>query len=298
VRVEIINPVVPTYPDNLDTIRQMPVLRDKACRHPTSSKFSLPRRRFQACVFEVNPRDCWFTMQAQDAATAYFFKLWEWTENNIRTVIIGAGVAAVVIALVSYYLWQQNQTEITAGQELTQLFISTPPDSDASQLADAYLKIAMDYPGTQSGKRAWVLAATTLFESGKYPEAQAQFQKYLDANPVSAFSATAALGVAASLEAQRKTQPAADAYQRVISSYSNPNAVAAAQFALAKINEQQGNLVQAENFYQQVARNNPNTALGSEAAFLAFQLKSKAAATQSTNTPATRTAPFSLNTEP
>ena len=237
-------------------------------------------------------------MQAQDAATAYFFKLWEWVENNIRTVIIGASVAAVVIALVSYYFWRQSQIEITAGKELTQLIISTPPNSDASQLADAYLKIAADYPGTQSGKRALVLAAMTLFESSKYAEAQAQFQKYLDANPASTFSATAALGVAASLEAQGKTDAAANAYQQVISSYSDPNAVAAAQFALAKINEQQGKLIQAENFYQQVAHNNPNTSLGSEAAFQAFQLRSQASATLSTNAPATSVAPFSLSTKP
>ena len=31
---------------------------------------------FQACVFDGRPeKNCWFIMQAQDAATAYFFKL-------------------------------------------------------------------------------------------------------------------------------------------------------------------------------------------------------------------------------
>jgi predicted negative regulator of RcsB-dependent stress response len=237
-------------------------------------------------------------MQAQDAATAYFFKLWEWLENNIRTVIIGAGVVAIVIALVSYYFWRQGQMEVIAGQELTQLLVSTPPNSDAGQLANAYFKIAADYPDTQSGKRALVLAAVTLFESSKYAEAQTQFQKYLDANPASTFSATAALGVAASLEAQGKTDAAANAYQQVISSYSDPNAVAAAQFALAKMNEQQGKLVQAENLYQEVAHHNPNTSLGSEAAFQAFQVRSKASATMSTNASATSVAPFSLSTKP
>jgi len=185
--------------------------------------------------------------------------------------------------------------EIAAGQAFTQLLVSTPTDSDANQLAEAYLKIAADYPGTQTGGRALVLGATTLFESGKYPEAQVQFQKYLDTYPGNAFSAPAALGVAASLEAQGKMDPAAIAYQRVVNSYSDPNTVDAAKFALAKIDEQRGKLIEAENLYQAVARGNPNAPLGSEAAFRAFQLRAKSPPNVSSNTPA---APFTLNTKP
>jgi hypothetical protein len=74
--------------------------------------------------------------------------------------------------------------------------------------------------------------------------------------------------------------------------------VAAAQFALAKMNQQQGKLVRAESLYQEVAHNNPNTSLGSEAAFQAFQLRSQASATMSTNASATPVAPFSLSTRP
>ena len=119
-------------------------------------------------------------MQAQDTATAYFFKLWSWVETNIKQVLMGLGVVVVAIALVSYYFWRQNQLEIDAGQALTQVVVSSPGYSEANQLIDAYSKVAADYPGTQSGQRALILGATALFEGGKYPEAQAQFQKYLD----------------------------------------------------------------------------------------------------------------------
>jgi TolA-binding protein len=167
--------------------------------------------------------------------------------------------------------------------------------SDAGQLASAYLKVAGDYPGTQGGGRALVLGATTLFESGKYPEAQAQFQKYLDTYHDNAFAASAALGVAVSLEAQGKTDAAASAYQRVANGYSDANAVDSAKFALAKIDEQQGKLIEAENYYQAVARNNPNSPMGSEAAFRAYQLNARStAATPSNNVPA----PFRLTTKP
>ena len=148
-------------------------------------------------------------MQAQDTATAYFFKVWSWVETNVKQVLLGLGVVVVAIALVSYYFWRQNQLEIDAGQALTQVVVSAPTYSDASQLIEAYSKIAADYPGTQSGQRALILGATALFDGGKYPEAQAQFQKYLDTIPDGAFSASAALGVATSLEAQGKTDLAA-----------------------------------------------------------------------------------------
>ena len=225
-------------------------------------------------------------MQAQDTATAYFFKLWSWVEANIKQVVLGLGIVVIAVALVSYYFWRQNQLEIDAGQALTQLLISTPPNSDANQLMDAYSKVAADFAGTQSGGRALLLGATALFEGGKYGEAQAQFQKYLDTYPGGAFSASAALGVAAGLEAQGKTDLAASAYQRVISGFSDPTAGDMAKFALAKIDEQRGKLAEAEKFYQEVARNNPNTPLGSEAAFRAFQLRPKSPA------------PFTIGTKP
>jgi TolA-binding protein len=234
-------------------------------------------------------------MQAQDTATAYFFKLWSWVETNIKQVAMGIGIVGIAIALASYYFWRQNQIEINAGQALTQVLISTAPNSDATQLADAYLKIAADYPGTQSGGRALVLGATTLFESGKYTEAQAQFQKFLDTYPGNPFSASAALGVATCLEAQGKTDPAAGAYQRVITGFSDPNAVDAAKFALAKIDEQQGKLSEAENGYQDVAHNNPSTPIGSEAAFRAFQLRAKLQPAKASNAVS---APFTLSTKP
>ncbi len=217
-------------------------------------------------------------MQAQDTATAYFLKSWSWIEANIKQVLLGLGVVVVAIALVSYYFWRQNQLEIDAGQALTQVIVSAPSNTEANQLIDAYSKIAADYPGTQSGQRALVLGATALFEGGKYPEAQAQFQKYLDTCPDGAFAASAALGVATSLEAQGKNDLAASAYQRVVSAFSDPNAVDIAKFALAKIDEQRGKLAEAETLFQDVARNNPNTPLGSEAAFRAYQLKSKSPA--------------------
>lgn len=234
-------------------------------------------------------------MQAQDTATAYFFKAWSWVESNIKQVALGIVIVILVAVVAAYYFWRQNQTEVDAGQALTQALMSVEANSDAGQLANAFLKIATDYSGTQGGGRALVLGASTLFESGKYPEAQAQFQSYLDTYHSGPFGSLAALGVATSLEAQGKIDAAANAYQRVINGYSEPNTVDAAQFALAKIDEQQGRFVEAENFYRTVARNNPNSAMGSEAAFRAYQLNLRSSTATPSNTVST---PFHLSTKP
>ena len=210
-------------------------------------------------------------------------------------MIYGAVIIVATGILIAFYFWQQNQKEIAAGQALTELVTSTPPDSDANRLADAYLKIAANFPGTRAGGRAAMQGAAALFEAGKYTEAQAQFKKYLETHPGDVFCAQAALGVAASLDAQGKIDLAASAYQRVISGFPDPNAVNVAKFALAQIDERQGKLADAENLYEDVARNNPNGSSGSEAALRAMELKTKLQ-------PAlTSTAPpfsFNLNTKP
>jgi predicted negative regulator of RcsB-dependent stress response len=204
-------------------------------------------------------------MQVQDTSTAYLFKLWPWIEANTNRLIYGAVIIVATGILIAFYFWHQNQNEIAAGQALTELLTSTPSDSDAGQLADAYLKIAANFPGTRAGGRAVMQGAAALFEAGKYLEAQAQFKKYLETHPGDVFCAQAALGVAASLDAQGKTDLAASAYQRVISGFSDLNAVNVAKFALAQIDERQGKLADAENLYEDVARSSPNGSSGSDA---------------------------------
>jgi TolA-binding protein len=174
------------------------------------------------------------------------------------------------------------------------MLISIQPNANAGQLADSYSKIAADFPGTRAGERAAAQSAAALFEAGKYPEALAQFQQFLKIYPDSIFSPQAELGVAASLDAQGETDLASSAYQRVISRFSDPNAVSIAKFALAQIDERQGKLAAAENLYEEVAHNNPNGSLGSEARQRAMGLKTKLPPASSSGS----TAPLSLNLNP
>jgi TolA-binding protein len=228
-------------------------------------------------------------MEAQDATTDFFFKLWPWLEANAKRILCVAAILLIVIFAVSFYSWRQSQREIAAGDALTQALIS--PDG---QIA-ACLKIAADYSGTRAGERASLQAATALFISGKYADAQAQFQKFLNAYPYSSFLPQANLGIAASLAAQGKTDLAVNAYQRTINQAASDAGVsAAARYALAQIEERQGKISEAQKLYEDVARAFPNSSMGSEAGLRAMDLQTKPASAHAT-TGTTTTAPFNLS---
>ena len=231
-------------------------------------------------------------MQLQDAPATYLFKLWPWFEANRIRIAWGGGVIVVAAGLISFYSWQRDQKEITAGKALTQVMRSIPLNATASQQADLYLKISTDHQGTSAGQRALLQGAAMLFAAGKYADAQAQFQKFLDVHPGSVFAAQAALGVATSLDAQGKTDLAAGVYQRIINSYADATAVDSARFALAQINEHQGKLAEAANLYEAIVHFNPNGSLGSEAGLRLMELKMKLQSASPSTGP---TAPFKLN---
>ena len=217
-------------------------------------------------------------MQSQDAPTAVLFKLWPWIEANKTRVIVGAGIIAVAIFLYSFVSWRGEQKEINAGQAMTGMALTLPPDANASQWADAYFKVAGEYPETLAGRRAWLQGAAALFAAGRFPDAQAQFQKFLDVHPDGQFSAPAALGVAASLEAVGKLDSAASAYQQVLSGFSSDMVVVnSAKFALARIDGQQGKITDAVNLYESIVRNNPGAPIAQEAALRAMELRTKMA---------------------
>jgi len=233
-------------------------------------------------------------MELQDAPVNYLFKLWPKIEANWIRIAWGGGIVVVAILVISFYSWQQGQNEITAGTALTQLVLSTSRNVPASQQADLFLHLATQYPSTGAGQRAWLQGAAMMFAMGRYADAQIQFQKFVDAHPDSMLAAQAALGVGTCLDALGNADMAAAFYQQIIKKYSDVVAVTSARFALAQIDERQGKLAEAAGLYQDIARNNPNGSLGSEAGLRAMELKMK---TQSTApAPATTpTVPFKLN---
>jgi len=217
-------------------------------------------------------------MQTQDAPAEIIFKLWPWLEANKNRIIAVAAGALVLWGIYYFITTKHDQREVEAGQALTMLLVNPNAKGGSGQLSEAFEKLAAQYPGTAAGQRAQLQAAAALFNAGKYADAQAQFQKYLDAGSSAPLAATAQLGVAASLEAQNKLEPAAAAYQKVTSVYAGSSSVLPAEFALGRIAEEQNKFTEAVSHYETVARGSLGGTLAQEAAMRASEIKAKAAA--------------------
>jgi predicted negative regulator of RcsB-dependent stress response len=224
-------------------------------------------------------------METQDASTEFLFKLWPWLEANKTRLIGGAVIIVVLAGIYSLVSSQRAQKEINAGQAFTQLVFAPSANLNPSQLSTAFAQLAEKYAGTAAGQRAQLQAAAMLFESGNYADAQVQFQKFLALNATGPLAATAALGVAASLEAQNKLDLAAAAYKNVTTSFAGAAAELPAEFALGRLAEQSGKLAEAEGYFENAARvGRAGGSIAQEAEGRAFELKAKLAA-QKAGTP-------------
>jgi len=215
-------------------------------------------------------------MQTDVTQSASFYKLWAWFETNKKQVSWGA-TALVVLGLITWFwLWRQSEQEVNASEALSN--IATPQLGSAGarpDVADAYLKVAASYPNSNAGARAQLLAAGSLFVEGKYPEAQAQFERFMRDHRESPFMAEALLGSAASLDAQGKTNEAMTAYKNIVEHHPNDYVAAQAKFALAGMYEAQNKPELALPMFEEIARIDPYGSLGSEAGMRSEELKIK-----------------------
>jgi predicted negative regulator of RcsB-dependent stress response len=230
-------------------------------------------------------------MELQDAPATYLFKLWPWFEANKIRIACGGGIVVVAIGVISFISWQRVQKEITAGEAFTGLMMSDSRKATLEDQAGLFMKVAGEYSGTTAGQRALVQSAGMLFEAGKYPGAQAQFQQFLKQYPGSSLASQAALGVAASLDAQGQTDSAAAAYQRVISGYSDAIAASYAKYRLGQIDERLGKTTEALKLYEDIARSNAGSQLGSEAGLRAMELNMKSVSAAPAIAPAASVSP-------
>jgi TolA-binding protein len=136
-----------------------------------------------------------------------------------------------------------------------------------------YLKVAATYPKSSAAARAVLLAGGTLFVEGKYDQAKAQFEKFVHEYRDTTFMGGALLGIAACLDAQNKTDDAIRAYKDLTEHHSGDPAVPQAKFALARLYEGQGKPELARSLFEDVARSDPNSSLGSEAGMRLEELK-------------------------
>lgn len=181
-----------------------------------------------------------------------------WLDTNRNKLIqIAIGVAVVALA-VSYYSWSRQQQETNASAALSDV---TP----GAGAADAYLKLAGQYPKTAAAPRAVLLAAGDWFAAGKYAEAQAQFERLLRDYSESPFRVQGLLGVAACFDAQGKTADATSRYDEIVKRHPNDTATAQAKSALARLHEAAGKPELALALYEDLQKTEVYNSFGLEA---------------------------------
>ena len=215
-------------------------------------------------------------MQSNVAELPLSHKAWAWFESNKKQAIYGAVLLAAVGLIVWFALWQRDEKQIAAGDALSDVaagqFDSTVARSGA---AEAYLKVAGQYPNSQAGARALLMAAASFFTDGKYTEAQAQFERFTREYPGSPLMGEALLGVASCLEAEGKTDQAVTAYKELITRHPSETVIPQAKFALASLYETQSKPEQARELYEEVARAAPFASFGNEAGLRVEELEVK-----------------------
>lgn len=201
-------------------------------------------------------------------------KAWAWFEANKKQTLWGAGVLLVVGTIIAFFLYRQNEADITASEALSN--VSMPQASGArADTVEAYLKVAATHPRSKAGARALLLAAGGLFVDGKYDEARTQFERFRREYSDSLFMGEALLGIAACLDAQGKTRDAMAAYKDLIDHRPGDSNVPQARFALARLHQAQNEPEQARNLFEEVERSQPYGSLGDEARMQLEELKTK-----------------------
>ncbi len=207
-------------------------------------------------------------MQSETKAESFDFDnflTWLYA-NRVKVAVIGAILAATIFA-VAFSAWKKGQKEGDANGALFALPPAVGQSAKATKAnPEGYLKVAAEFPNTQAGERAHLLAAGLLFTDGKYAEAQTQFAKFLEERADSEFRSQAAVGVAASLEAQGKIGESITKYQEVITKYPGENVVSPSKLTLARLLETQNKPEDALKLYDELMRsNNPYDPWSAEA---------------------------------
>lgn len=194
-------------------------------------------------------------MESNVAELSIFDRLMAWFELHKREVSWGTLVVLAAGLGIGFYFWHQHDLEDRANEALSRAASAAAGASERGMTPETLLKIAGEYPKTDAGARALLLAAGALYSQGKYSDSKAQFERYFQEYRDSPFTAQALLGVAACLEAQGQTQEAISAYNNIVQHYSRENVAPQAKLALAALYEGQGKWDQAKDLYLDLTRN-------------------------------------------
>ncbi len=192
-----------------------------------------------------------------------------WLELNRNPLLIGVAIVAIAVIATMVVRQRQRDAALDANTRLLEL---TPPirgiDAATPPKPADLLKLADDNAGRPAAERARFLAAGRLYAEAKYAEARTQFEAVERDAPEGLLASTSALGIAATFDAENKTNEAMTAYQRVISSFKDEPAAVHAKLAKARLHEVANQPKEALAIYDELGRNQ-SSMFGMQSAMMA-----------------------------
>lgn len=230
-------------------------------------------------------------MEQNIAETPVLFNAAAWLEKNKKPVIVAVVGVVIVAAAYASMISARNEKREQAGAALSHALLSpTLTRASQAEIAPGLLKVADTYGDTLAGQQALLLAGGAFFNSGKYTEAQAAFERFSREHSGSELIPQALYGAGVALAAQGKTDDAGKSYKEIVDRHPNSPVAMQARYSLAAILGAQGKTEQAVTLYDEVSRSDAGSSLGNEAALRADELRAKlpavASPASSTNAPA------------
>lgn len=145
----------------------------------------------------------------QDQFVTTVFKLREWAEENVNTVLIGIGAVVLVAAAVWFFASQSSRREKDSYELLGRAESEIRNDQNQIALIDLQ-KVLDDYSGSDAAKLASFKLANLYYATNDFEKAEKAFRQYIDKYALDDISRQSANeGIAASLGGQGKYLDAA-----------------------------------------------------------------------------------------
>jgi tetratricopeptide (TPR) repeat protein len=204
-------------------------------------------------------------MEQSAPPSAGFYNFLGWLDVNKKRVAIGAAVVVVIGLVAALLIWRNSEQDNEAALALSAVRVPfNPTEAAPPGTAEAFLKVAEQYPSTPSAPQAVLRAATVYFANGQYPQAVEQFNRFLGKYGDTPWVPQARYGIAASLDAQGNAQEAINRYNEFIRTYPSDPAVDEARFNVARLYEKANQPAQAIEVLSRMTNAGPFTATGAE----------------------------------
>jgi TolA-binding protein len=189
----------------------------------------------------------------------------EFLDRNQKNLVVLAVILAIAAAAFVIYRGIQKSAEETAGVALNK----------AEDLASLQ-KVVTEHTKTAAGGSAMVLLANRQWADGQQDAAIATLQKFISENPSHPALPSARASLGGKLMAQGKNEESTKIFQALVSDESARFIAPYALISLGDIAKTAGDLTKAEEFYNKVKSDFPDSSFSKTATSRLTALKAKA----------------------